>query len=861
MTLPGTPSTEWETASADSAVRARAAPQRPVDVAVIIVTYRSAPLTIACLRSLQVERSNPALRIRAVVVDNASGDLTQISSAVNDNHWSSWVTVVGAPKNGGFAYGNNLGIEVACAAGTPSYLYLLNPDTEVRPGAIAGLVKFLETHSEAGIAGSSFETGAGSDWKIAFRFPTLLGELEQGLELGVATRLLGRWSVVRRMGERCERVDWISGSSMMIRPGVFAAIGGLDENYFLFYEETDLCRRARAAGFTTWYVPESRVMHIGGATTSVSSRTRTRFPPYWFESRRRYFAVTYGLAHAMLIDLVAIGAHLLGTTKRRLQGRQYESRPSFIRDLLRHSVLWRRNRDIPPIRSRLASSTGTVNSGVASSSTDSRPPESPRNDWLLAARPHLRLRGDVLVSVGLPDPGRQLSAAEVQLWNLMQPSVSVQTALESCGPDADHLIRRFVQEGVCELVEPAFPAHRPRVLIIEPHADDAVLSLGGTLWLRRHECAFVIATMASRSNHTRYRDLGANHDVESVTEMRRREAELAARTLGGEHVSVGLTDAALRYHDGEWSRDFYRRHQLSINASTARVADAAELRRWTDALQRLVTEQQPAEIWFPLGGPHADHMLTADACLAAFTGDPSLVRGRQLRIYTEVPYAVRSPQHMNAALAAVRRAGVVLEEECTAIAPLLAAKRRLASIYDSQSMAELFAAGGDLPESFWTVRELPRQPPPVGLVSRAISDDAPVIRALAAWVARNRDAAVVRVLLTAPTGRWQSDLSLLERAFPRARFEVSAATMAEAEVIDAASSRVDAHTVAGGPWAWLRETLRVCRSRPGPVLLHAAGARARQARVLASLCLGSDPQVITSMDRLAGALQIAPDAR
>jgi N-acetylglucosaminyl-diphospho-decaprenol L-rhamnosyltransferase len=365
MTVPGTPLTDCETASADSAVRTRAASQSLVDVAVIIVTYRSAPLTIACLRSLQIERVNPTLRIRAVVVDNASGDIGEISRAVHDNQWSSWVTVVGAPKNGGFAYGNNLGIEVACTAGTPSYLYLLNPDTEVRPGAIAALAKFLETHPEAGIAGSSFETGEGSDWKIAFRFPTLLGELEQGLELAVATRLLRRWSVVRRMDERSERVDWISGSSMMIRPEVFAAIGGLDENYFLFFEETDLCRRARRAGFKTWYVPESRVMHIGGASTSVSSRTRTRLPPYWFESRRRYFAVSYGLAHAMLIDLVAMGAHLLGTAKRRLQGRQHESRPSFVRDLLRHSVLWRRNRDIPPIRSRIASGAPIKSGGAA----------------------------------------------------------------------------------------------------------------------------------------------------------------------------------------------------------------------------------------------------------------------------------------------------------------------------------------------------------------------------------------------------------------------------------------------------------------------------------------------------------------
>jgi GT2 family glycosyltransferase len=135
---------------------------------------------------------------------------------------------------------------------------------------------------------------------------------------------------------------------MMIRPEVFAAVGGMDEDYFLFFEETDLCRRARRAGFKTWYVPESRVMHIGGETT----KARKRRPAYWFESRRRYFAVTYGVGHAVLIDIVAVGANLLGALKLLIQGRSHSGIPSFTRDLVHHSVIWSRNRNIPPVRPR-----------------------------------------------------------------------------------------------------------------------------------------------------------------------------------------------------------------------------------------------------------------------------------------------------------------------------------------------------------------------------------------------------------------------------------------------------------------------------------------------------------------------------
>jgi GT2 family glycosyltransferase/thioesterase domain-containing protein/acyl carrier protein len=325
-----------------------------LDIAVVIVTYKSAQLTIESLRSVQMERSTAGLRIRAVVVDNASGDLPTIAQAVEINDWSSWVTFVLAPKNGGFAYGNNLGIERAYADGPPTYIYLLNPDAQVRPDAIGSLVRFLEAHSDVGIAGSSFENVDGSDWPIAFRFPTLLSEVDGGLAFGLVTRLLRRWVVARHMGGRTpQRVDWICGASMMIRPAVIAAIGGLDENYFLYFEETDFCYRASRAGFSTWYVPESRVMHIAGQSTKVTYLPSgpKRLPDYWFESRRRYFAVSFGIGRAIVIDLVAVLAHCLGWLKRIAQRKTHTAVPYFIRDLMRHSVLRRRNRDLPALPS------------------------------------------------------------------------------------------------------------------------------------------------------------------------------------------------------------------------------------------------------------------------------------------------------------------------------------------------------------------------------------------------------------------------------------------------------------------------------------------------------------------------------
>jgi len=343
-------------ASTQSEAAAANAPTGELDIAVVIVTFKSAILTIESLRSLLAERATPGLRLRAIVVDNASGDLPTITEAVRRFDWSSWVTLVLAPKNGGFAYGNNLGIACAYASAPPAYVYLLNPDAQVRPGAVGSLVHFLEGHREVGIAGGRFENLDGSDCSIAFRFPNMMSEVDRGLEFWLVSRLLNPWNTVRQMGQSNERVDWICGASMMIRPEVFAAIGGLDENYFLYFEETDFCWRARRAGFSTWYVCESLVMHIGGQSTAASVLTDRpkRLPPCWFESRRRYFFVAFGVLGAMAIDMVAVVAQSLGSLKRTLQGRQDKAIPHYLHDLVRFSVLRRRNRDIPPARNNIA---------------------------------------------------------------------------------------------------------------------------------------------------------------------------------------------------------------------------------------------------------------------------------------------------------------------------------------------------------------------------------------------------------------------------------------------------------------------------------------------------------------------------
>jgi N-acetylglucosaminyl-diphospho-decaprenol L-rhamnosyltransferase len=323
-----------------------------LDIAVVIVSYKCAALTIDSLRSVAADRSATGFHVRAIVVDNASGDAPPIAEAIESNGWRTWVTLLTAPKNGGFAYGNNFGIARAYEDHVPSYIYLLNPDAQVRAGAIGSLVRFMESHPDVGIAGSSFENVDGSDWPIAFHFPSLMSEMLQGMELGPLMRLFKRWTVAIEMTQVPQPIDWICGASMLIRPALLHAIGGMDENYFLYFEETDFCYRAKKAGFATWYVPESRVMHIRGQSTTVTDETRgpQRLPAYWFDSRRRYFAMTYGIGRAISIDVVAVIACWIGLVKRALIGRRHSATPHYIRDLFRHSIIWPRNRKFPAIQ-------------------------------------------------------------------------------------------------------------------------------------------------------------------------------------------------------------------------------------------------------------------------------------------------------------------------------------------------------------------------------------------------------------------------------------------------------------------------------------------------------------------------------
>jgi len=306
----------------------------------VILNYRTAEMTTRSIEAALCELA-PYPDARIVVVDNDSqdGSFDRLCEAVAERGWSGRVRVVASDYNGGFAYGNNFAIRPALEATgdeRPDYVYLLNSDAFPDEGCIRKLVEFLDEHPEVGITGSYVHGPEPVPHKTAFRFHSIPSEFESQLSLGVVTKLLNRYLVALPLPETTRRVDWVAGASMLIRSQVFEDIGMLDETFFLYYEETDFCLRARRAGWTTWYVVESSVTHVGSASTGLKDKSAPT-PTFWFASRRHYFLKNHGRLYLWLANL----AYLVGGTLRRARwrtiGRPEVDARHHLRDFLKYN--------------------------------------------------------------------------------------------------------------------------------------------------------------------------------------------------------------------------------------------------------------------------------------------------------------------------------------------------------------------------------------------------------------------------------------------------------------------------------------------------------------------------------------------
>jgi N-acetylglucosaminyl-diphospho-decaprenol L-rhamnosyltransferase len=223
-----------------------------IDVTVSIVHASKSELTLDCLASLRADFERRS-SVEIVVLDNASGEGLAIAI---EEHFPE-VKLIEQRHRAGFGANQNTIIRST----NSRYVFALNPDTCVPPGAIDGLVDYLDVHPEAAVAGPLIRGFDGVQQGSAWRLVTIPVQLVWALTLGQ------RGAVVSR-GDKAKRVGAVAGSGMVLRRQALERAGLFDEAYFMFNEEAELARRFERLGLERHYVPTVEVLHLGQESTS-----------------------------------------------------------------------------------------------------------------------------------------------------------------------------------------------------------------------------------------------------------------------------------------------------------------------------------------------------------------------------------------------------------------------------------------------------------------------------------------------------------------------------------------------------------------------------------------------------------------
>jgi len=270
-------------------------------LAIVIINYKTPQLVIDCLVSLhgQVDPSTA----RVILVDNLSPDnsveILKKWLAANDDQ--KVVQLIEAKANAGFSAGNNVGM---CAADAEYYL-LLNSDTIVRPGAIAILLETADRNPGAGLVSPRLEWPDAGPQQSCFRYLTPVSEFIDAAKTGPVTALFKDYVVAMPVSETMVNPQWTSFACVLVRGDVVRQIGLMDEGFFMYFEDVEYCRRARAAGWEIIHNPKAHVVHLRGGSSPVKQRVmeRKRVPRYYYVSRTRYFYLSYGWLGLMLANL------------------------------------------------------------------------------------------------------------------------------------------------------------------------------------------------------------------------------------------------------------------------------------------------------------------------------------------------------------------------------------------------------------------------------------------------------------------------------------------------------------------------------------------------------------------------------
>jgi len=295
-----------------------------VELSVVVLSWNTREILRACLSALERDALGAAREV--IVVDNGSAD----GSAQMVARDFPSVRLLCNPENRLYAEANNQGARMA----TGRYLCLLNSDTEVRPGALARLVQFLEHEPAYAAVAPKLVNPDGSVQRACRRFPTLLEPLLESTTLGAFPP--GSWfSWWSTMGDfdhqRSRDVAQPPGACLLMRTAEYLALGGLDPSLSLFFNDVDLCLSLRRRGRRVRYLAEAEVLHHQGSSTRSQAARRRNL--LWIRNRTAYYRKNYGrLAGCWLRAILRLWA-LECRLKIRLGSRQASAKAVALADL------------------------------------------------------------------------------------------------------------------------------------------------------------------------------------------------------------------------------------------------------------------------------------------------------------------------------------------------------------------------------------------------------------------------------------------------------------------------------------------------------------------------------------------------
>ncbi|MBN1139088.1 MAG: glycosyltransferase family 2 protein [Anaerolineae bacterium] len=269
---------------------------KPVALSIVIVSWNTCELLSRCLAS--IETHPPASPYEVIVVDNASAD----GSARMVREGFPWVRLIENDENVGFARANNQGIRGSAGR----FTLLLNPDTEVRDGALEILVNFLENHPRTGAAGARLLNPDGTLQPSCHPAPTLAREFWRLFHLD-AIYPHARYPMHRWGQDRPRQVEVLQGACLLLRREALEQVGLLDEDYFMYTEEVDLCHRLRRGGWHLYWVPQAQVVHHGGQSTRQAAGEMFL---HLYRSKVLFFRKHHGPPAARLYKLLLLAASL-----------------------------------------------------------------------------------------------------------------------------------------------------------------------------------------------------------------------------------------------------------------------------------------------------------------------------------------------------------------------------------------------------------------------------------------------------------------------------------------------------------------------------------------------------------------------